>query len=164
MALDLICIIQQVVKVIWHKTALPLQTDADGSVVFARWCHCAHPYGHIGATCQIWLNLCFLRPTLVHNPNGKSISVQPFLHSSRQTVVGYIGATWWIRLKLCTLAPSGKYGWIRASFGSPKCTTQTANRSVQQFLHSSRQKIPILYNGRPFAPKLALLMGDLDPI
>ena len=33
----------------------------------------ALPYGHVGATWQIWLNLGFLPPTRVHNPNGKSI-------------------------------------------------------------------------------------------
>jgi len=29
--------------------------------------------GHIGATCQIRFNLCFLRSTRVYNSNGKSI-------------------------------------------------------------------------------------------
>jgi len=57
---------QQVVKVIWHQTALPPQID--GSVVFARWCQCAVPYGHIGAIWRIRLNLCFLWPFWVHNP------------------------------------------------------------------------------------------------
>jgi len=64
--------VQQVVKVIWHKTASPPQVD--GSVVFARWRQCAHMGGHIGATWRIWLNLCFLQSTRVHNPNGKSIA------------------------------------------------------------------------------------------
>jgi len=49
----------------------PPQTD--GSVVFARFRQCALPSGYIGATWLIRLNLCFLRPTRVHNPNGKSI-------------------------------------------------------------------------------------------
>ena len=90
-------------------------------------------------------------------------SVQRFLHNSRQSVVGYIGATWRIRLKLCTLAASGKYGSTCASFGPPESTTQTANRSVQLFHHSSRQKVHILNNGRPFPPKLPLLMGIWTP-
>jgi len=34
--------------------------------------------------------------------------------------------------------------------------------SSQPFMHSSRQKVPILYNG-PFPKKLALPTGDLDP-
>jgi len=57
--------------VIWHKTALPPKTD--GSIVFARWRQCALPCGHIGASWWIRLNLCFLRPIRVHNPNGNSI-------------------------------------------------------------------------------------------
>jgi len=32
------------------------------------------PWGHNGATLRTKLNLCFLRPTRVHNPNGKLIS------------------------------------------------------------------------------------------
>ena len=62
---------KQVVKVIWHKTASPPQTDC--SIVFARWHHCAFPCRHIGATWRIRLNVCFLWPTRVHNPNGKWI-------------------------------------------------------------------------------------------
>jgi len=60
------------VKVIWHKTMSLPQTDS--SVTFARWYQCALPCGHIGTTWQIWLKLCFLWPTQVHNPNGKLIS------------------------------------------------------------------------------------------
>jgi len=92
---------EQVVKVIWHKTASLLQTD--GSVIFARW----RQRGHIGATWLIRLNLCLLRPTRVHNPNGKYWSVQPYLHSLRQ-------------------------------------------------------KVPILYNGRPFPKKLSLPIGESE--
>jgi len=38
---------------------------------------------------------------------------------------------------------------IHASLDPPESTYQTASRSVQPFLHSSRQKVPILYNGSP---------------
>jgi len=85
------------------------------------------------------------------------------LHSSRQSVVRYIGASWRIRLKLCTLPPSGKYNWTHASFSPPKSTTQTANQSVEPFLHSSQQKVPILYNGRLFPLKSPFLMGGSGP-
>jgi len=48
--------------------------QTDGSIVFARLRQCALVRGHIGgATWWIRLNLCFLRPTRVHSPNGKSI-------------------------------------------------------------------------------------------
>jgi len=61
-----------------------------------------------------------------------------------------------------TLVPLGKYDWICASFGPMESTTKTANGSAQPFLHSLRQKVPILYNGRPYLPELPLPMGDLD--
>jgi len=61
-----------------------------------------------------------------------------------------------------TLAPPGEYDWTCSSFGPLESTTDTANGSVQPFLHSLRQKVPILYNGRPYPPELPLLMGDLD--
>jgi len=43
----------------------------------------------------------------------------------------------------------------------PKSTLQTASRSVQPFLHSPQQKVPILYNGPPSLPplKIALVHG-----
>jgi len=63
-----------------------------------------------------------------------------------------------------TLAPLGEYDWTCASLGPLESTTQTANRSVQPYLHSSRQKVPIIYNGRPYPPKLPLPKGDLEPI
>jgi len=64
---------------------------------------------------------------------------------------------------MCTIAQFGGYDWTRASFGPPKSTTQTANRSVQHFLHSLRQKVRILYNGRPFPPKLPLAIPGSGP-
>jgi len=45
-----------VVKVIWHKTASPPQTDA--WLVFARWRQSAVPCGHIGVTWRIRRGLC----------------------------------------------------------------------------------------------------------
>jgi len=62
-----------------------------------------------------------------------------------------------------TLVTPGEYNGTCASFGPPESTTQMANQSVQLFLHSSRQKVPILYNGRPFLPNYPFLWGDMDP-
>jgi len=59
-----------------------------------------------------------------------------------------------------TLAPHGEYDWTCASFGPLESTTQTANRSVQPFLHNSRQKLPIHYNGRTYPPELPLPWGS----
>jgi len=61
-----------------------------------------------------------------------------------------------------TLGPPGECDWTCASFGLPESTTQTGNRSVQPLLHSSRQKVPMLNNGRPF-PKIAPSHVGLDP-
>ena len=72
------------VKVIWHKTASPPQMD--GSIVFARWRQCAQMGGYIGATWRIRLNLCFLQPTRVHNPNGISIGSAVFAQLTADTL------------------------------------------------------------------------------
>ena len=47
--------IKQVVKVIWHKTTSPPQTD--GSVVFTRWRQSVPWCGHIGTAWRIGANL-----------------------------------------------------------------------------------------------------------
>jgi len=62
-----------------------------------------------------------------------------------------------------TLVPPGKYDWTCSSFGPMESTTQTANRSLQPFLPSSRQKVPIPYNGHTFPQKLPLPMGIWIP-
>jgi len=42
--------------------------------------------------------------------------------------------------------------------------SQTKSRSVQPFLHISRQRVAILYDGPPLSPlKLPLYLGDLNP-
>jgi len=61
-----------------------------------------------------------------------------------------------------TLAPAGEYDWTCAFFSPFKSITKTANWSVQPFLHSLRKKLSIIYNGRPYPPKLPLPMKDLD--
>ena len=56
---------------------MPPHTDC--SIVFPRLRQCALPWGHSGVTWRIRLNLCFLRPTRVHNPNGKLIGSAIFV-------------------------------------------------------------------------------------
>ena len=65
---------------------------------------------------------------------------------------------------MCTLVPPGEYDWTCASFSTPESRAQMANRSVHPFLLSSRQKVPVLYNGGPFPRKLPLLVGVVTPI
>jgi len=122
----------------------------DGSVVVARWCQCALSCGHTGATWQIRLHLCFhVRPTQVHNPNGKLICSTIFA----QLTAEYRLVDWRHLANMTELV----------SFGSPESTTQTANPSVQPLLCSWQQKVPILNNGIPFPPKLPILMGGSGP-
>jgi len=76
--------LQQMVKVIWHRPhrrhRQMVQSYSPGGAnvppTWAHWHHLANmtEIVYIGAIWRIWLNLCFLRPIWVHNPNGKSIS------------------------------------------------------------------------------------------
>ena len=53
----------------WAEGSTPgIYDGSTSSIIFARWRH-TH-WRHLANTI---LNLCFLRPTRVHNPNGKSI-------------------------------------------------------------------------------------------
>jgi len=63
-----------------------------------------------------------------------SWSVQPFLHSSRQSPDTL---QWAAPFPLKIASSHGGYGphVIRASFGSLECISQTASRSVQRLLH-----------------------------
>ena len=90
---------------------------------------------HIGATWQIRLNLCFLRPTPVHNPNGKSIGSAVLAQLTAESL--YLQ---WVLLS-SKIAPthggSGPYR-IHGSLGSPKSSTQTASGSVRPFCRAHK--------------------------
>jgi len=90
-----------------------------------------------------------------------SLSVQPFLHSSRQSVVGDVGA--------CSSPQNCPFhGYLNThlahrSSGLPYSASQPASRSGQPFMHNySRQKIHILYNG-PLHPEIAHSHGGSEP-
>jgi len=56
------------------------------------------------------------------------------------------------------------YGRLSSgTLAPPEYTTQTANRLVQLFLHSSWQKVPILYNGRTVPQNSPSHLRNLDP-
>ena len=97
----------------------------------------------------------------------------------------YCGQTLgWIKMKLAMevglgpgnivsdgdLVPLPQRGTASLQFSVHVCSgqtagrtkTQTANRSVQPFLHSCLQKVSILCNRRLFPPKLLFLWGALD--
>jgi len=60
----------------------------------AHLCHLANTIGHVhtGATWHI-LNLCFLWPTRVHNPNGKLIGLAVFAQLTAESLYTVFGAT-----------------------------------------------------------------------
>jgi len=61
------------IELVFFPSAHPIPQPKGQIDRFSRF-HTAHcsVVGNIGATWWIWLNLCFIGPTRVHNPNGKS--------------------------------------------------------------------------------------------
>jgi len=108
--------------------------------------NCPFAWG-IWASC----NTCFLGPTRVHNPNGTSIGsavFAQFTSECRRTCRG-------MPLPLKIVPSHGDL-----YHGPPDSASQTTSRSAQPFLHSSRQNVPILFNGRPFPPKITHFNPD----
>jgi len=88
-----------------------------------------------GATWRIPLNLCILRPTRVHNPNGKSIgSAALFAQLTAESAYTLQWAT--LSPKI---APSRGGDWhprlFHDSLRQTEPTIQTASRLVQLFSH-----------------------------
>jgi len=124
-------------------------------------------------TCGIWApyNTCFLESTRVHNPNG--ISIRSAVHAQLMADCPYT-------LQWALPPKNYPFSWgiwtpsntLHCSLGSPVSTTQTASRSLQQFLHRWPQSVPILYSGTPLSQKIApshwgagfhLIHGSLGP-
>jgi len=76
----LLLLITQVVKVIWHKTASPPQTD--GSILFARWRPCAFPCGH---TWRHLANTIELVLPLINLSSQSKRQIDPFSRSATGT-------------------------------------------------------------------------------
>ena len=94
------------------------------------------PYGrHTGATWWIRLNLCFLQPTWVHNPNGKSIGSAVFAQLMAESPYTLHFILFPLKIALSN-GGSGHY-LIHRDVGPPKSSTQTASWSVQPFLQGS---------------------------
>jgi len=96
-------------------------------------------------------------------------------HWCRRTVQSYSPGGANMPSHVGTLVPPGVYDWncvywrhlantteLVLPSVHPMSIAQTANRSVQPFLHSSQQKVPLLYNVRSFPKRLPLAMRDLD--
>ena len=52
---------------------------------------------------------------------------------------------------------------MHSFFDPPESKYQTASQSVQRFLHSSRQRVAILYNGPPLSPLKLPLPWESEP-
>jgi len=109
----------------------------DGSIVFARWRQCVFPCGDIIATWRIRLNLCFLQPTRVHNPNSKSIDSVVSAQLTAESPYTLQWATLFPKLPLLMRGVLAGPHVIRDSLGQSESTIDTASRSVQPFLQGS---------------------------
>jgi len=113
--------------------------------VFARWRQCALP------SCT---------PQSTSTPYRCCPLLSHFEYIDRRTCLGIFWAGHFPP-KNCPftrrdLDPYQTYGYL----GPPESKSRTASRSVQPFLHSSRQRVPILYNGPPLFPsKFPISMG-----
>jgi len=94
----------------------------------------AFPWGHIGATLQIRLNLCLLQPTRVHNINSISIGSAIFAQMTAECpyTIGRPFPPQNCPFPWGIWTPSNT--WF---LGPPDASTQMASRSVQPFLQGS---------------------------
>jgi len=89
-----------------------------------------------------------------------SRSVQPFLRSSWQNVPILYNGLSLSPSKLPLHMGDLDLHLIHASLGLFHSASQTASRPVQPFLHSSRQRVPVVYNRPPLPLKIAPCMGQ----
>jgi len=137
---------------------------------FSLFAHCSRQcrrvqWRHMANTIEQWhnlantkLNLCFFRPTRVHNPNAKSIGsvVSPELTAESL----YILQLATLSTKLPLLMRGSGPHVIHDSLGQSETTIK---RHVDRFSRFSAddRRVPILYSP---PSKLSLPMGDLDSI
>jgi len=135
--------------------------QTDGSIVFARWRQCIIVPSYVGTLAppvRIWLNLCFLRPTRVHNQMANR-SIQPLLHSSSHKVpILYNGQPFPPKLSLL-MGRSGppSNSWFLGSFWAHN------PNGITSHFHTGDHRVSILYNGPPLSPKIVPSHGDLEP-
>jgi len=89
-----------------------------------RWRQRVLPWGHIGATWRIRLNLCILRPTRVH---------QPCLHRWLRSVPILYNGLPVSHSKLPLPMLASRYHVIRSSLGPPESGAKVATWSLQPF-------------------------------
>jgi len=130
---------------------------------------------------RICLNLCFLRPTRVHNQNGKSIGLAVSAQLTAESPYTLQGRPFSPKLPIVmgdldpTNYDSLGYSEISIQYNtntnknlySAKFvdkTRQTACISIQPFSHRRSQSVAIIHYGCPFPKKFPLPMGNLNPI
>jgi len=89
-----------------------------------------------------------------------SRSVQPFCTAHGRVSSEMLGRV--LPLKIAPFHGELNPHLTRGSLVHPTQHPKTASQLDQPFTHSSRQTVPILYNGSP-SPKMPFPMGDLDP-
>jgi len=122
----------------------------DGSVVFARW-----RLHHMVNTIELVLPLA--HPSPCHKRQIDWFS--HFCTAHARVSLGMPRHAFPL-----IIAPSTWGIWassIHASLGPPESINQMASGLVWPFLNSSRQSIPILYNGPPFSLKIAASSGEI---
>jgi len=145
------------------KPAFNNRTSAQSNLTAGRIAAAHGRFNGICKMCKPQKHASLCRPESKSQTTA-SRSVQPFLHSSRQTVVILHNGP---PSPLPYNCPFLLVIWtnphlIHSSLGPPKSPTQRTSRLVQAFLHSSQQSVPILYDGPPLPPfELPILTGDL---
>jgi len=118
---------------------------------WAHWCHLAN-------TIELVLPSAHLSP----QPKSANQSVQPFLHSLWQSVIGHCPGMFFPLI----IAPL--HGDVRPikymlPWAHPSPQPKRHLDWFSPFLHRPRQSVTILYNGLPLSPvKITPSHGDLD--
>jgi len=126
--------------------------STDSSIAFTNWRQCVLPWWHIGATWRIRLNSCILWFTRVHNRNDKWIGSAVFAHLTQKVPILY---NW--RPYPPEVPPSnGGSGppcntWC---FGPMRAHSPNGTSIGSAVFAHLRQKVPILYNWRPYPPEV----------
>jgi len=130
------------------------------SIALARWRQCVLPWRHIRSTWRIRLNLCILRPTRVHNPNGKWISSAVFTQLTAESAYTLQSATLSTRI-----GPSHGESWPHDALGPCENKTQTAVLyRFSPFCTDDRRVSLYFTKFRPFPPQnCPSPWRDLDP-
>jgi len=121
-------------------------------LMWAHWCQLVN---------MIEIELCFLQPIRVHNPNCKSIGSAISAQLMAKSLYFTMGNPF---SQNCPFS-FGDFNpdLIRDNLGHSERTIQMASWSVQPFLHRWPQSVPLLYNGCPFPQNCPFPWGGSGP-